>query len=228
MRVAFGAFVFDSDTRELLEAGRRLHMSPKAFDLLKLLIERSPNVVSKTELQDRIWEGAFVGDANLSVTIAEIRQVLRDDAKSPAFVRTVHRVGYAFSGTAMPLGQATKGTYHRCWLVWHDKTFTLNDGGNVIGRDPRCAVWLDASGVSRRHADIVVTPDEVSIADLESSNGTFVGGRKVTSPRRLADRDVIELGSTSVTFRIWSDDRSPKTERMVRPKKVKASNGASG
>jgi DNA-binding winged helix-turn-helix (wHTH) protein len=220
MRVAFGAFVFDSDTRELLQGGRRLHVSPKAFDLLKLLIERRPNVVSKTELQDRIWEGAFVGDANLSVAIAEIRQALGDDAKSPTFVRTVHRVGYAFSGTATAVGQVTaKGASHRCWLAWHDKTFTLGDGDNVIGRDPRCTVWLDASGVSRRHAKIAVTPDEVSISDLESSNGTFVAGRKVTSPRRLADGDAIELGSASLTFRIWSDDRPPKTERLVRAKR---------
>ncbi|HEX2452399.1 MAG TPA: FHA domain-containing protein [Vicinamibacterales bacterium] len=222
MRVAFGRFIFDSETRELLEGGRRLHVSPKAFDLLKLLIERSPNVVSKTELQDRIWAGAFVGDANLSVAVAEIRQALGDDAKEPAFVRTVHRVGYAFSGAASPVGGTTAssgGPYHRCWLAWHDKTFTLGDGDNVIGRDPRCTVWLDASGVSRRHANIAVTTDEVTIADLESSNGTFVGGRKVTSPRRLADHDVIELGSASLTFRIWSDDRPPKTERLVRPKR---------
>src|SRR3954469_24974410 len=80
MRIAFGRFTFDSDTRELLEAGRRVHVSPKAFDLLRVLLERRPNGVSKTELHDRVWPGAFVGDANLSVVIAEIRQVLGDDS----------------------------------------------------------------------------------------------------------------------------------------------------
>ena len=72
MRVAFGPFIFDSETRELLDGGQRLHVSPKAFDVLKLLLERRPTVVNKTELQDRIWAGAFVGDATLSVVIAEI------------------------------------------------------------------------------------------------------------------------------------------------------------
>jgi len=222
MRVAFGAFILDSETRELLEHGRRLHVSPKAFDLLKLLIERSPSVVSKTELQDRIWAGAFVGDANLSVVIAEIRQALRDDAKNATLIRTVHRVGYAFSGTATELSAkgARTGTFHRCWLVWRDKTFTLGDGENVIGRDPRCTVWLDASGVSRRHATIAIGRDEVTIADLDSSNGTFVGGRKITASKRLADGDAIELGSASMTFRMWSDERAPKTERLARPKKA--------
>ena len=221
MRVAFGTFILDAETRELLESGRRLHVSPKAFDLLKLLIERSPSVVSKTELQDWIWAGAFVGDANLSVVVAEIRQALGDDAKEPRFVRTVHRVGYAFSGTARDVSRTTagKGSYHRCWLAWHDKTFTLGEGDNVVGRDPRCAVWLDASGVSRRHARIAVMPDEVTIEDLESSNGTFVAGRKLTSPRRLDDGDAIELGSATLTFRRWSDARPPKTERLARPRK---------
>ena len=53
MRVAFGRFVFDADSRELLEDGRRLRLSPKAFDLLKLLLERRPKVVSKNEVHER-------------------------------------------------------------------------------------------------------------------------------------------------------------------------------
>ena len=221
MRVAFGAFIFDSETRELLENGRRLHVSPKAFDLLKLLLERRPNVVHKTELQDRIWGGAFVGDANLTVVIAEIRQVLKDDAKESRFVRTVHRVGYVFCGVATDVTGAPHRPVGspRCWLTWNERTFTLGDGDNVIGRDPRSTVWLDASGVSRRHAKIAVARDEVTIEDLESSNGTFVAGRKVIAPRRLADGDALELGSVSLTFRMWSEDRPPKTERLVRPRK---------
>ena len=58
MRVAFGRFTFDSDTRELLAGGSRVHLSPKAFDLLRLLLERRPAVLSKSELHERIWPGA--------------------------------------------------------------------------------------------------------------------------------------------------------------------------
>ena len=57
MRIAFGRFTFDSETRELLEGGRRVHVSPKAFDLLRLLLERRPNVVSKTEIHDASGRG---------------------------------------------------------------------------------------------------------------------------------------------------------------------------
>jgi DNA-binding winged helix-turn-helix (wHTH) protein len=218
MRVAFGSFVFDSETRELLEDGRRVHVSPKAFDLLRLLLDRRPNVVSKTEIHDRVWPGAFVGDANLSVVVAEIRQLLRDDSKEARFIRTVHRAGYAFSGPVVdqPVDRGvTRRAGPRCWLVWNDRSLALIEGENVVGRDPRCDVWLDASGVSRRHARIGVTADQVSIEDLQSSNGTFVKGRRLTAPHTLADGDEIELGAATLTLRIWSDEGA-KTERIAR------------
>jgi DNA-binding winged helix-turn-helix (wHTH) protein len=218
MKVTFGSFVFDSETRELLEGGGRVHVSPKAFDLLRLLLERRPNVVSKIEIHDRIWPGAFVGDANLSVVVAEIRQVLGDDSKDAQFIRTVHRVGYAFCGpvTERPTALvSTRSAAHKCWLVWNGRSLALIQGDNIVGRDPRCDVWLDASGVSRRHALIAVAADQVSIEDLQSSNGTFVRGRRLTAPHALVDGDEIELGAAAVTFRVWSDEGA-KTERIAR------------
>ena len=215
MRVSFGRFVFDSDTRELLEEGRRLHVSPKAFDVLQVLLERRPKVVSKTELHDRVWAGAFVGDANLAVTVAEIRQALGDDPREGKLIRTVHRVGYAFCGHATDeAARAAGAAFSRAWLRWTDKTFPLADGENVVGRDPRCAVWIDASGVSRRHAKITMTGDRAALEDLDSSNGTFIRGQRITAAQVLANGDVIELGSIAVTFRQWSDDQPQKTERI--------------
>jgi DNA-binding winged helix-turn-helix (wHTH) protein len=219
-KVAFGTFTFDSGTRELLDSGRRVHLSPKAFDLLQLLVERRPAVVSKADILGRVWTDAFVSDANLSVVVAEIRQALGDDSKDARYVRTVHRVGYAFSAQASDLAAPLPGRgAHRCWLAWNDQTFLLAAGENLIGRDPRCAVWVDASGVSRRHARIVVADGEATIEDLESSNGTYVGGRRLKGRRALSDRESIELGSATLTFREWSDERPPKTERMARPRR---------
>jgi DNA-binding winged helix-turn-helix (wHTH) protein len=217
MRIAFGRFTFDSETRELLEDGRRVHVSPKAFDLLRVLLERRPNVVSKTELHDKVWPAAFVGDANLSVVIAEIRQVLGDDSKDGRFIRTVHRVGYAFSGSVVESARETAGaTGYRCWLVWNDRRLPLSEAEYVLGRDPRCTLHIDASGVSRRHARLVVGAASTTIADLGSSNGTFVQGRAITAERTLADGDAIELGEAMLTFRAWADEAAAKTERIRR------------
>ncbi len=216
MRLAFGPFTFDSGTRELREQGTAIHLSPKAFDLLQLLLEQRPEVVKKAEVQERIWPGTFVHEANVNVVVAEIRRVLGDDPKAPRFVRTVHRVGYAFCGAVevqTPDLPAPR-SYCRCWLSWNDRTFPLVDGENVVGRDPRCAVWLDVSGVSRRHARVSVAADAVTIEDLGSSNGTFVKGRRLAAPYVLLDRDVVEIGPATVEFRMWSDERPPKTERI--------------
>ena len=220
MKVAFGSFTFDSETRELLEGGVRIHLSPKAFDLLHLLLEHRPAVVGKQEILDHVWQGTYVSEASLSVVVAEIRQVLRDDSRQARFIRTAHRVGYAFSGEVR-----STTTGHRagvnpgsvpCWLVRGDRTLPLSPGVNVIGRDPRCDVWLEASGVSRRHARIEVDDAGARITDLDSSNGTFVGGASLGNTRTLADGDVIELGAATLVFRAWGNDDGAPTERIAR------------
>ena len=96
MRIAFGDFVFDSDTRELLCGGNRLTLSPKAFQLLEVLIENRPRALSKSVLLDRLWANTFVVEANLSNLVGEIRHALGEDSRTPRFVRTIPRFGYAF------------------------------------------------------------------------------------------------------------------------------------
>ncbi len=226
MTILFDRFVLDPDARRLLDRGRNVHLSPKAFDVLETLIDRRPAVVAKAELQERVWAGTFVVDATLNVVIAEIRRALQDDPAAPRFIRTVHRVGYAFCGEATAAGPAQDTARQagpsRCWLAWDDRRAQLAEGEHVIGRDPRCAVWVDASGVSRRHARIVVSHDVATLEDLNSKNGTFVGETAVTAPRKLDDGDVIQVGSTTLKFRIWSDERAPQTERLARTRGERA------
>jgi pSer/pThr/pTyr-binding forkhead associated (FHA) protein len=90
------------------------------------------------------------------------------------------------------------------------------EGENTIGRDPRSLVWIDASGVSRRHALIRVGDGGITIEDLGSSNGTFVGGREIHGPHELTDGDTIELGTAAIAFRAWPGGGPPETERIRR------------
>lgn len=55
---------------------------------------------------------------------------------------------------------------------------------------------------------------DVTLEDLGSSNGTFVRSRKLGSPYKLVDRDLIDMGSATMEFRMWSDERPPRTERL--------------
>lgn len=99
MRLLFGDCTFDSDSRTLTRNGESVRMTGKAFQLLELLLAARPNPIEKTELFSKLWPDTFVSEANLASLVKEIRAAIGDDARAPRFVRTVHRFGYAFSGT---------------------------------------------------------------------------------------------------------------------------------
>src|SRR5215218_4451421 len=107
MRIEFGSFLLDSGSRELLKHGYPaagpVHLSPKAFDILEILVARRPNVVSKDVLLAEVWPGKVVEEANLAIVVGEIRKALGDDPKSPAIVLTVSRRGYRFAADAHDL-----------------------------------------------------------------------------------------------------------------------------
>jgi DNA-binding winged helix-turn-helix (wHTH) protein len=221
VKIRFGAFTLDSETRQLRRDGEELHLSRKAFDLLAILVAHRPGVVDKETLRDRLWGDTTVVAANLNNLASEIRAVLRDDPQQPRFLRTVHRVGYAFCGAAVddPAPAPAAEPAPRCWLVWKDRNYVLSDARTLIGRDPECAIWIDAPGVSRRHASISVASDRstttAAIEDLGSTNGTFVEGRRVTRPVALDDGDAIQVGEATLTYHTWSSAEAP-TKRIAR------------
>src|ERR1051325_3795780 len=98
MRIRFEQFVFDSAQRTLTRDGTRVHLSPKALVLLEALLEARPKVISKSELQSRIWPDVVVEEANLTNLVSELRGALDDDPRQPRFIRTAHGFGYAFIG----------------------------------------------------------------------------------------------------------------------------------
>jgi len=219
MRVRFPPFTIDSGTRQLMRGDRPIHLSPKAFDLLCFLIQQRPRVVEKSELHAHIWPETFVVDANLNVLVGEIRKAIEDDVRQPRFVRTAHGVGYAFSADASDDRESPANTRMITgWLTWKGTTFRLEDGDNVIGRGPRCAVLLDIDGVSRRHANIHIDLARhlVTLTDLGSTNGTFVGRTVVTNPVELHDGEVITIGSVDLRLRLWGPDEGPKTKPIRR------------
>jgi DNA-binding winged helix-turn-helix (wHTH) protein len=198
MPVRFGDCVFDPEARELWRGPQRVALSPKAFQLLALLIAHRPRPLSHASLRDALWPDASVGYTSLARVVTEVRKALGGDAGPASFVRTVPRFGYAFAGAASasasgPAEAAPAGAGRPC-LVLAEREIALLDGENVIGRDEGLAVRIDSPGVSRRHARIVVHGEEASLEDLGSKNGTFVGEERLQAPRLLAHGDVISLG----------------------------------
>ncbi|HET7699107.1 MAG TPA: FHA domain-containing protein [Vicinamibacterales bacterium] len=215
MRVRFGSFEFDTATRELRRDGARVHLAPKSFDLLQILIERRPALVTKAELQDKLWPDAVVLEANLGNAVAEIRKALGDDPKSPAYVCTVSRRGYRFAAEIEVLeGAEPRRTpaRPRWWLVWKDTILPLAEGENVVGRSPGSAIWIDAGSVSREHAHIFIANGRAVVEDRRSTNGTFVNGERIATPCHVTDGAALTFGSEETVFREWSDAAAPATE----------------
>ena len=218
MTICFGPCALDLDTRQLRRNGKEIHLTPKAFALLEILISERPKVVSKADLQQRIWPETFVVEANLSSLAAEVRTALGDRARSPRFIRTVHGFGYAFCADTTTIQAGARppaSDSPSCWIEWGARRFPLGEGDHVIGRDPDVEIRLDASTVSRRHARVTVTGNGASLEDFGSKNGTFRGETRVTSPVPLADGDDIRIGSVRVTFHSRSAPMSTETQTTI-------------
>jgi len=197
----FGDFTLNDSTRQLLSPDGELHLSPKAFELLGILLVSRPNVVPKTDLQERLWPETFVQETNIAGLVAEIRRNLRDPVDTPHFIRTVHRIGYRFVGEATAEENTPSASRSRFRLAMNDRRFLLMDGINIIGRAPEVAVHIDSPGVSRLHAHVRIEHGVATLEDLGSKNGTLLNGNRIEAATALADGDEIRLGTVVLTFR---------------------------
>jgi DNA-binding winged helix-turn-helix (wHTH) protein len=216
MRLVFGECEFDSGRRVLLRHGSERPLSPKAFQLLELLLDRRPEAVAKTELLERLWPDTFVTDASLHNVVAEIRAALGDAPRAARYIRTVPRYGYAFHGEARRLASADvsrpAGVGPR--LLSGEHEWLLAEGSNLIGRDRDCAIRIDSATLSRHHARIVVLNGDATVEDLDSKNGTQVNGRRVSQPVPLEDGDELQVGSATMVYRTLEALPSTVTRRI--------------
>jgi len=195
----FDAFVFDDDTRRVTRQGVEVHLSPKAFDLLRLLIDHRPRTMSKRAIHDQLWPGVFVSDTNLPAIVAELRRALDDDAQQPRIIRTVRGFGYAFDAPSR--GLAAERPAPTAWLFGDGRTISLAEGEQVLGREGDGVTIVASTSVSRRHARLTVAGDRATVDDLGSKNGTFVNDAAIVSSTALKDGDRLRLGSVLFTFR---------------------------
>src|ERR1700750_1173409 len=95
--IRFGPYEVDLQAGELRKDGVRLKLTGQPFQVLAILLERPGEVITREELQQRLWPDTFVDfDHNLKSAINRIREVLHDSAESPQFVETLPRRGYRF------------------------------------------------------------------------------------------------------------------------------------
>src|ERR1700686_4997308 len=125
--VQFGLFEVDLQTRELRKSGMKIKLNDQPFQVLALLLERPGEVVTREELQSRLWPAdTFVDfDHSLNAAVRRLRDALGDSAENPRFVETVARRGYRFlapvNGTAPPpvseIAASPVTSTHKGWIV---------------------------------------------------------------------------------------------------------------
>ena len=216
MHVLFADCDLDTDARRFVRGGEEIHLSPKAFELFKTLVESRPRALSKQELLDRIWPGTFVSDASLARAVSEIREALGEHSRSDGFLQTVHGFGYRFTEAGVTEAPGAppppRGPGIKCWLVGKDQEFELGDGDYAIGREPGVPIQLNSPRVSRFHAKVVILGRAASIEDLGSKNGTFVRGSRIADRTELCHGDDIQIGPITLTFRVVDTESGTVTE----------------
>ena len=94
----FGSFELDVRSRELRKGNTRIRLQEQPFEILRVMLERAGDVVTRDELRQRLWpDGTFVDyEHSLNAAVKRLRAVLGDDADNPTFVETLPRRGYRF------------------------------------------------------------------------------------------------------------------------------------
>src|SRR5271163_4106490 len=102
--IRFGAFEADLHSGEVRKSGNRIKLQDQPFKVLEILLERPGNLVTREELQTRIWPEETYGDFDHAVNVAvgKLRTALGDSADNPCFIETVPRRGYRFVATLEP------------------------------------------------------------------------------------------------------------------------------
>jgi DNA-binding winged helix-turn-helix (wHTH) protein len=197
----FGDFELDVAAFTLRLKGIPVRLEKIPMEVLVLLVEHAGTLVRRDSIHAALW-GSDVyldRDAAINTAMRKIRKALGEDVGRPRFVETVVGKGYRF------VGQIVRATVDRqrqvavYRLTRGTDAFALQDGENLIGRDPDVHVFLDHPSVSRRHARISIAAGEVVLEDLNSRNGTWINGRRITSPTEVHDGTVIGVGPITLT-----------------------------
>jgi len=93
---SFQSFRLDTENHLLLHGGERVSLTPKAFDVLRYLVERAGRLVTQDELLESLWTETYVNQEVLRKYILEIRKALGDKPDNPEFIETITKRGYRF------------------------------------------------------------------------------------------------------------------------------------
>lgn len=199
----FGDFTLDVLAEEVVCTDGRAHLTPRLFRLLLYFVENRGRLVSREEILDNVWPRTSVSDGSVSRAVASLRHALGDCATSAHLIETVPWRGYRFIAEVHSSDDVRALT--RFAIACGNRAYPLSSGENVIGRDPECDISLLLPSISRHHAKITVSRQNVFIEDLGSKNGTFIGEQRLETRTELLPGLTIRLGRETLQFVAASD-----------------------
>ena len=155
-RVAFGRFQADLQTGELWRGAVRIHLPARPFKVLQTLIESAGEVVTKEQLQERLWDRNTTVDFERAIagSINKLRDALGDSAEDPKYIETLPKRGYRFVAK----------------VVATDTGLSLNDAEPISGQDFNTGSVLELT-----HPPVSTVQPLISTPD--SHQAAWIGGR---------------------------------------------------
>jgi Tol biopolymer transport system component/DNA-binding winged helix-turn-helix (wHTH) protein len=211
--IRFGTFELDPGSGKLCKGGLTLKLTGQPFQVLAILVERPGAVVTREELQKRLWPDTFVDvDHSLNTSINKIREVLGDSAESPRFVETVPRRGYRFiapvEGTEPALAPAkTRGSAPRVSMLAGACLLLIGAGVFIYKR------WQVSEPPTQRTLTRTTFDDGLQIGATWSPDGRFLayssdrGGKFDVWVQQVSGGDPVQI--TKGPGPNWQPDWSP-------------------
>jgi DNA-binding winged helix-turn-helix (wHTH) protein len=107
---AFGPYRLDVRERLLLKDGAPVLLTPKAFEILCVLVLRAGHLVSKEELLTEVWRDSFVEESSIARNVYLLRKALGNEAEGQSYIQTIPRQGYRFVGEVEEVGSRVPET----------------------------------------------------------------------------------------------------------------------
>jgi DNA-binding winged helix-turn-helix (wHTH) protein/TolB-like protein/Tfp pilus assembly protein PilF len=204
-RLRVGEWLLDPATNEISRGSERVHLEPKAVDLLVALARRPNEVVSREELLSQVWAGVVVGDDVLTQAVIKLRKALGDASAEPAYIQTIPKRGYRL--IAPVSGSARARPRRREWWI---------AGTCLLAAAALLGAWLVSRDVSGPSA----SAEAIVAAHIDESPKVIV------YPFREIEGDAKQsLLARGITSRLITDLGRFPDVRVISPEAQSASQG---
>lgn len=198
-RVRIGEWLVDTRNHRLTRDGISFRVDRSLVAVLALLIRRTGEMLTFEDI-----EAAAPSDQTADRLVAMLRSLLCDCSTPARFIEVFPGAGCQLVATVEDVEApfpARDSVWSTCQFHDGKKAFNLRNGVSVIGRAPEVEVFVDDMRASRYHARVLVDGDSAVVEDNQSTNGTFVEGRKIEGPVKLGHGDTVVIGETVLVFR---------------------------